>query len=118
MSYVILVVDDDQATRDGIKELLEAKSSLCRVHTASDPLDAISLFHKYKDSLTHVVVDYFMPIDNGIEFCKVVRDNNPRIQVVLFSGNKDLESSLPDDIVDKFFVKPNGREVVEFILGD
>ena len=116
MSYVILVVDDDEATREGIKELLEAKSAHCRIHTASDPLDAISLFHKYKDALTHVVVDYFMPIDNGIEFCKVVKDNNPKIQVVLFSGNKDLEDSLPKGVVDKFFVKPNGREVVEFIL--
>ena len=116
MSYVILVVDDDEATRDGMKELLEAKSEHCRIHTDNDPLEAISLFHKYKDSLTHVVVDYFMPIDNGIEFCKVVKDNNSKIQVILFSGNKDLEEKVSKDVVDKFFVKPNGREVVEFIL--
>ncbi len=118
MAKVVLVVDDDEQTRESMKELLEAKDPYIEVHTAKDPLDAISSFHKLKDSLGFVIVDYYMPVDNGLEFCKVVKSNKPSVQVLLFSGNQELRSGEnSSNYVDKFFLKPDGRGVVDYITG-
>lgn len=117
MSKVVLVVDDDEQTRESLKELLITKDPYITVHTASDPLDAISAFHKIKDSLSFVIVDYYMPVDNGLEFCKVVKSNKPAVQVLLFSGNHDLKDQGNGEFVDKFFLKPDGRGIVEYVIG-
>lgn len=115
MLLQVLIVEDDELMRNSLVDTFESKGHNVKVLTAANPVEALEQFHLYKDTLTHVVVDYFMPIDNGIEFCKVVKDNRPNVEVILFTGNHEIEKSGELSYVDKLFLKPNGRELVSYI---
>lgn len=113
----ILLVDDDTNLRLILAEALTAKNYNVEVISAKDPLEATDKWHTYKSSITHVIVDYYMPIDNGLELCKIIKSTNPSVKVILFSGDSELERSEKSGIVDKFFSKDNTRQLLTYVLG-
>ncbi len=116
MKKKILLVDDDNIFRSTLSGSLTDGNFNIEVIDAKDPIDAIDKFHQFKDSLTHVVVDYYMPIENGLEFCKLVKSSSPNIIVILFSGDVDLERTLKSGFVDKFFRKDRPKQLVNYLL--
>jgi signal transduction histidine kinase len=67
---LILVVDDDQILRIAAQECLE--SSGFSVIEAEDGVQAISQFREHSPDL--VVLDVMMPIQNGFEVCRALRE--------------------------------------------
>lgn len=116
MKKKILLVDDDTNLRLILTEALTHKNYDVEVISAKDPLEAMDKWHTYKSTITHVIVDYYMPIDNGLEFCKIIKGTSPDVKVVLFSGDSELERSEKSGLVDKFFSKDNTKQLLTYIL--
>ena len=80
MTIRILVVDDHPIVRQGLKTLLEGHSDWQVIGEASDGAEAIE---KAKDLSPDVMVlDVTMPRMNGLEACRLLRRQSPRLEIL------------------------------------
>ncbi|MBI5934799.1 MAG: response regulator transcription factor [Chloroflexi bacterium] len=95
MTKRVLVVDDHSLFRDGIVSLLEA-AGFTVVGQAGDGREAVALTKSLRPSL--VLMDLHMPIMNGLEALKQIREEAPEIKVVMLTVSDD-ESNLIESII-------------------
>jgi putative two-component system response regulator len=74
----ILVADDDELIRAMVKEYLESKYFM--VTTAEDGKEAVTLEEEVRPDL--VMLDVEMPVMNGIEACKIIKEKRNGIHYV------------------------------------
>ena len=80
MTIRILLVDDHPVVRQGLRTLLEAHSDWEVIGEASDGAEAIE---KAKDLNPDVMVlDVTMPRMNGLEACRLLRRQHPRLEIL------------------------------------
>jgi chemosensory pili system protein ChpA (sensor histidine kinase/response regulator) len=100
----VLVVDDDLSFLSGIAKLLERENFICI--TATDGETGIRELTEKKPDVA--LVDLDMPIMNGIEFARHIREHELGVPVIIISGHSPLE--LPAEIhtvgVHAFIQKP------------
>ena len=83
----IVVADDHQLVRQGLRALLEAEKDFTVVGEAGDGLQAISRVESLSPSV--LVLDLMMPGLNGLDVVRQVRKVAPRTQVVILSMYAD-----------------------------
>lgn len=83
--YRILVVDDEIAVCDLLKDFLSLKSY--EVYTASDGYTAINKAKKLSPHL--VLLDIVMPGISGIEVLKEIKKTNPKTGVIMITAVPD-----------------------------
>lgn len=83
----ILLVDDHQLLRDGLRVLLERESDLHVVGEAEDGLRALELAPKLRPDI--VLMDISMPGLNGIDATRRMCALLPRVRVIGLSMNAD-----------------------------
>ncbi len=93
--FTILVVDDDKNTRQLIKAVLESEKYT--VHTASNGEEALEILDIKHIDL--VILDIMMPIMDGYEFTKIIRESNENLPILMVSAKQ-----LPDDKRKGFMV--------------
>ena len=81
----VLVVEDDQTTRDALQTLLKAHNFW--VLTASNGIEALRILGQAGVSIALVVTDVVMPEMGGISLYQVVRRRWPKIKVMLITGH-------------------------------
>jgi CheY-like chemotaxis protein len=100
----ILVVDDEPAFREILREVLESKGYV--VYEAGDGEQALTVMNKVFPDMA--VVDLDMPKMNGIEFSKKVKAAHPRFPIVMVTAYAQFYS--PAEIlaagIDAFLQKP------------
>ncbi|WP_406768167.1 response regulator transcription factor [Candidatus Clostridium stratigraminis] len=85
----ILVVDDEYLLRQGIKHLVEwNKEGFEIVGEASNGKEALSLIETLKPHI--VITDIVMPVMDGLELVRYIKENYPEIQIVILSGYSDF----------------------------
>jgi CheY-like chemotaxis protein len=83
LKYRILIVDDQIALADTLRQILERHGYECAVaHTGKQALDELTRF--YPDL---VLSDVIMPGMDGIEFARIAQDVLPGCPILLCSGN-------------------------------
>ncbi|WP_096595457.1 GAF domain-containing protein [Calothrix sp. NIES-2098] len=103
---LILVVDDEAPIREITKTSLE--KSNYRVLTASDGLEAITIYLQHQDQISVVLMDMMMPEMDGLTTIRVLKQINSRIVTIAASGLTDssqYSSALGTD-VQAFLAKP------------
>jgi len=85
----ILLVDDHQIIRDGIKALLAEENDIQIIAEADNGEQALSVLDKLHVDL--VMLDINMPILNGIETTKIISKQYPAIQVLILTMHDDIE---------------------------
>jgi two-component system, NarL family, response regulator NreC len=83
----ILVADDHQLMRSGLRLMLERQPDLSVVGEASDGREAVALAKSLKPEV--VVMDIGMPNLNGIEAARQMTQENPQLAVVIVSMHSD-----------------------------
>jgi len=86
----ILIVEDDLFFREMYSSLLQAEGYL--TDTATCGLEALELLKKNKYGL--VITDLVMPDISGMEILSRVRETDPGIDVIMVTGNANLESAI------------------------
>jgi CheY-like chemotaxis protein len=122
MKKRILVVDDDNNTRELLKNFF--KHYGYEVFTAENGEKAI-LFLQC-ENVHSIITDYRMPVMNGIDFTIWVKRNRPGIPVVLVTGdnieeifirgNPPTPNEMPDVVVTKPFQVGIISEIVKNLL--
>ena len=85
----ILHIDDEPGLAEMVGNFLEREDERFSVTTATDPSE-ISIQSAVAD-VDCVISDYEMPGQNGIEFLKTVRDVDPDLPFILFTGKGSEE---------------------------
>lgn len=82
----IILVDDEILFRKGISFLLEKEKNIKVVFEASDGSELISFL---KESSIHpdiIIMDLKMPILNGVEATKLIRNEFPKIKIIALTS--------------------------------
>jgi two-component system NarL family response regulator len=83
MSIQILLVDDHQMMRDGLRSILELEDDLHVVGEAANGLEALEMIPTLLPDV--IVMDIGMKGLNGIEATRQIKAQNPRAQVIALS---------------------------------
>lgn len=86
----ILLVEDDRFFREMFSELLRGEGY--RVESASCGSDGLEMLASGQYSL--VITDLVMPDISGLEILSHVRENHPTVDVIVVTGNANLESAI------------------------
>jgi PAS domain S-box-containing protein len=106
----ILVVDDEGAVVQVVKETLEAFDY--RVITATDGSEAIALLATQGPEVQVVITDLSMPIVDGIALARFVRRAHPRLKIVIASGTSDPQRREAPEQADAWIQKPYTAETL------
>ena len=79
----ILIADDHDVVRSGLRTILEAQANLEVVAEAADGKEAILKATETEPDV--VVLDYCLPLINGIEVTRQIRARLPRTEVLIFT---------------------------------
>ena len=79
----IVLADDHQVVRQGLRALLEAESDFSIAADTGDGLEAVKLVERLKPGV--LIVDLMMPGLNGLEVTRQVSKRSPETRVVILS---------------------------------
>jgi DNA-binding NarL/FixJ family response regulator len=79
----ILIADDHEIVRAGLQRIIESHSGWSVVAVAGDGKEAIEMAIETKPDVA--VVDYALPLVNGIEVTRQIRAHLPKAEVLIFT---------------------------------
>src|SRR5947209_10625127 len=89
----ILVVDDHDAVRRGVRQLLETKPYYQVVGEAADGRSALALAKETRPDIA--ILDYSIPELNGLDLSHALKREFPRIEILLYTMH-DREEIIMD----------------------
>lgn len=112
MSRTILIVDDDQKTRNLLKAYLEKHQY--EVIGAQDGASFMAEFARHKDTLALVILDVMLPDTDGFSLCKGVRSQSTVPIIMLTASADDTDRIVGLELgADDYIAKPyNPRELL------
>ena len=87
----VLVTDDEPLFVEMIKAMLAAEEDIAVVATACNGRSAVRLAHELRPDV--IVMDVSMPVMDGIEATRVIRDQDPDACVMILTGG-----TAPNDV--------------------
>jgi DNA-binding NarL/FixJ family response regulator len=85
----ILIVDDHEVVRDGLKNILLSLNNTAIAGEAANGEDAISMYDSLKPDL--VIMDISMPGMNGIEATRIIKENDPNAKILILTMHDNQE---------------------------
>lgn len=85
----IVLIDDHDLVRRGIRTLLESEDDIEVVGEASDAAGGITLVEEHLPDV--VLVDVIMPGKDGIEATREIKSEFPSVKVVVLSGHDEQQ---------------------------
>jgi DNA-binding NarL/FixJ family response regulator len=85
----ILIADDHHVVRSGLKTVLQAQPGFEVIGEASNGQEAVETAIKLKPDV--VILDYSMPVRNGVEATREIRTRLPRTEVLIFTMHDSQE---------------------------
>lgn len=117
----ILIVDDDTVSVFLINTILE--NEFCETVTAGNGKEAVDLFidaHKYQQPFSIIYIDHNMPIMNGLDAMKEIReyekDNNLKPIYAASTSGDQLSSKEDKRLFDFHLGKPFKKEQIRAVL--
>src|SRR5947199_305787 len=89
----VLVVDDHDVVRQGVRAFLEAQPDLRIVGEAASGAEAIRLVREHIPDV--VLMDLVMPGMNGVEATRAVKAISPRTQVIVLTSYHEDDNIFP-----------------------
>jgi DNA-binding NarL/FixJ family response regulator len=119
-TYRIVVAEDEEAFLDTLCVLLDADGRFDVVGRAQNGREAVELAQRLSPDL--VVMDIDMPVLDGIEATRLLRESAPDVPVVAISGHDyeervlEIREAGADDYVRKSRVHEDLTEVLASLL--
>lgn len=106
-TYNVLVVEDEERIRKGIKKLLEEIiGGLKVIAEGCNGREGLKQFEIHAPDM--VVTDIRMPKMNGLEMVKIIRNKKLNIPIIVLSGYDEfvyVQQALRDNVID-YLLKP------------
>lgn len=114
-NLTLLLVEDDEELRESTKGTLALFFK--NVFIAQNGLEALDIYSQ--NNIDLIITDYVMPIMNGYELCKNIREKNRKIPLVIMSNYSDQEKLLKSislELTD-YVIKPiEYKQLLETLL--
>ena len=101
----IFIVEDDEDLQTSIKCLLEIMGFKV-VGIASNGEQAILIFKDFKKKPDIILMDYRMPLKNGLEVSKEILQIDPRMKIILTSADTSVKEEALSSGISDFLEKP------------
>jgi DNA-binding NarL/FixJ family response regulator len=79
----ILIADDHQAMRQGVRSLLDSHANWQIVGEAADGHEALRLARETQPDIA--VLDYSLPLMNGLELTRAIKRELPRTEILIYT---------------------------------
>jgi two-component system response regulator YesN len=117
MSYKVFLVEDEIVTREGIRDNVDwgsAGFNFCG--EAQDGEVALPLIEKTQPDL--LITDIKMPFMDGLQLCKIVKEQMPWIKIIILSGHDEFEyaQSAVKLGVSEYLLKPISAAELQSVL--
>ncbi len=117
MSYKVFLVEDEIVAREGIRDNVDWQSAgfeFCG--EAPDGEIALPLIQKSQPDV--VITDIKMPFMDGLQLCKVVREQMPWVKIVILSGHDEFDyaQSAIKLGVTEYLLKPISAREIQNVL--
>jgi two-component sensor histidine kinase len=109
-----LYVEDDAAAKKALSRFLVKNAK--EVFFASDGKEGLKLYDRHKPEI--VITDLRMPVMDGLQMSKAIKDINPDAFIIVTTSHNDIEFLMTaiDIGVDKYIVKPIRLENLKKML--
>jgi two-component system response regulator YesN len=115
--YKILIVDDDKIIRGGLKAIIESNYNDCEsIFQAANGERALEILRS--DNIDIMITDVRMPVMDGVELIKKVKECNLNVKSIVLSGfdeYKYVRETLKNGACD-YLLKPLQNEELLKIL--
>lgn len=104
--HTVLIVDDEENNLQLLKRTFRGKYNIL---TATNGVEALEIVNKHGSEISLIVSDQKMPIMEGTDFLKRVKDTNPQIVKILLTGHVDtdiLVAAINDCELFQYILKP------------
>ncbi|HEY8293313.1 MAG TPA: response regulator transcription factor [Thermomicrobiales bacterium] len=102
----VLIVDDDRASREGLRELFELRPNITVIGEAINGEEAVNLADSLHPDL--VVMDVQMPKMDGLEATRQIKQRLPDIRIILLTMYREYRAAALRSGADAFLVKGDG----------
>jgi len=110
----ILLVEDDDIVRTGVRDLLVRRGY--SVQEAESCESATRAFHVSRPDV--VLVDYRLPDGNGVDLIRRLRASDPEVPFIILTGHGsiDLAVQAVKEGAEQFMTKPIKQELLETLI--
>lgn len=91
---LILVAEDDDSNFKLIKAIIGKK---CDIQWAKNGEEIVALFKEYGKEAKAILMDIKMPVMNGLDATKIIREENKEIPIIMqtaYAFNSDKENAM------------------------
>ena len=88
----VMIVDDHEIMRDGLREVLERSGDFEVVGEAGDGVAAVRTAQQLKPDV--VIMDVMIPLKNGIEACREVTEPIPDTRVLILTAATEEDATI------------------------
>ena len=92
MKYNILIVEDHELTRFGLRTTFEGVDYIESIYEADSAENAIQIFNNNKIDI--IIMDLGLPNMNGIEATKQIRSSNKDVKIIILTSHNDEKAVL------------------------
>lgn len=92
MKYNILIVEDHELTRFGLKTTFENVDYVENIYEADSAETAIQIFNN--NQIDIIIMDLGLPNMNGIEATKQIRSSNKDVKIIILTSHNDEKEVL------------------------
>ncbi len=85
----IVIIDDHKMIREGLRQLLELDGEICVIGEAGDGAQGLEVIHEMQPDV--VLLDINMPVMNGLDMLKNLREKDNNIKVVILTIHNEIE---------------------------
>jgi len=110
----LLVVDDQETTRLGVKAVLEFSAHIETIQMAANGREALAIVEETQTDIE--LMDARMPIMNGIEATRLIKKRWPKTKVIVYSMYPSYEGQALAAGADRFLLKGTSCGSLEDIL--
>jgi len=86
----VLIVDDHEVVRMGLRTLLERRPHFLVVGEAGSVAEAVQAARRTRPHV--VIMDVRLPDGSGVEACREIKQENPEVQVIMLTAFADEEA--------------------------
>ncbi len=121
----LLLVDDNDAVRDGLRRAIELKTTFEVVGEAANGADAVRLVAELRPDV--VLMDVRMPVMDGVEATQIIKRDHPGVYILAISGSAEpafvsgmlragasgyvLKGALPEDFLSPLEAASGGHKL-------
>src|SRR5438552_18723948 len=108
----VLICDDHEVVREGLRTLLSRRQDLAVVGEAGTMQEAIDTAAKAKPDV--VIMDVRLPDGSGVEACRAIREARPETHVIMLTSYADDEALLASNLegASGYLLKQNREQAV------